>query len=207
MYPVIVSLDPPKDKDCSWALEIAQSLPVERVKVGLPLILADPTCLQLISRLRYTIADLKLADVGHIMSIVMERLAEAGVRAVIAHAFVGWEGALKEASLKAKELGLDLYLVVSMTHKGFDDSKLYEFINLAYKANAKGVVAPATKPWVIKTVRRWWSREIISPGVGPQGAKPCDAIKAGADYEIVGRLITMSEKPEEVLKQYEKCKG
>ncbi len=207
MYPVIISLDPPKGKDCSWALSIIQNLPVERIKVGLPLLLSDPTCLEIVSRLRYTIADFKLADVGHVMSIVMERLAQAGVRAVIAHAFVGWEGALKEASLKARELGLDLYLVVSMTHKGFDDSKLYDFIKLAYKADAKGLVAPATKPWIIRKTRRWWNREIISPGIGPQGARPCDAIRAGADYEIVGRLITQSEDPETILREYDKCKG
>jgi orotidine-5'-phosphate decarboxylase len=36
---------------------------------------------------------------------------------------------------------------------------------------------------------------IISPGVKAQGARPGDAIRAGADFEIVGRGIYASAEP------------
>jgi len=36
---------------------------------------------------------------------------------------------------------------------------------------------------------------IISPGVGAQGAPFGSAIRAGADYEIVGRAIYASQDP------------
>ncbi|MEM4743157.1 MAG: orotidine 5'-phosphate decarboxylase, partial [Pyrobaculum sp.] len=33
---------------------------------------------------------------------------------------------------------------------------------------------------------------IISPGIGAQGGAPGDALKAGADFEIVGRYLLES---------------
>ena len=41
-------------------------------------------------------------------------------------------------------------------------------------------------------------REILSPGVGAQGGSAADAIKAGADYVIVGRAIYKSDNPRQV---------
>ena len=44
-------------------------------------------------------------------------------------------------------------------------------------------------------------REILSPGVGAQGGSAADAIKAGADYVIVGRAIYKAENPRAVAEQ------
>ena len=41
-------------------------------------------------------------------------------------------------------------------------------------------------------------REILSPGVGAQGGSASEAIKAGADYVIVGRAIYKSDNPRKV---------
>ena len=74
--------------------------------------------------------------------------------------------------------------------------KLFEVIN---RIQPWGVVLPATIPEVIKEGRNELSKglKILAPGVGAQGALPGDALCAGANYEIVGRLITRSSKPRE----------
>jgi orotidine-5'-phosphate decarboxylase len=41
----------------------------------------------------------------------------------------------------------------------------------------------------------------LTPGIGAQGGKVRDAIKAGADYVIVGRSIYESENPREVARR------
>jgi orotidine-5'-phosphate decarboxylase len=57
-------------------------------------------------------------------------------------------------------------------------------------------VAPATRPERIVALRKIIDNlEIISPGVGAQGGKASDAIRAGADYIIVGRAIYESTDP------------
>jgi len=152
------------------------------------------------------IADLKLADIGDIMTYVVEALADAGVSAVISHAFVGRRGALDVLVRKSEELGVKPILVVSMSHPGsteFIDKHLSEFVNLALELRVWGVVAPATRGEVISRVRELAGKElkIFSPGIGAQGAEPGSAICYGADYEIVGRAVTNSPNPREALER------
>ncbi|MCJ7463580.1 MAG: orotidine 5'-phosphate decarboxylase, partial [Thermoplasmata archaeon] len=67
---------------------------------------------------------------------------------------------------------------------------------LAKSAGARGIVAPATRPERIAALRKIiGGLEIISPGVGAQGGKASDAIRAGADYIIVGRAIYDAPDP------------
>jgi orotidine-5'-phosphate decarboxylase len=67
---------------------------------------------------------------------------------------------------------------------------------LAKAAGARGIVAPATRPERISELRRIiGDLEIISPGVGAQGGKASDALRAGADFVIVGRAIYDAPDP------------
>ena len=75
-----------------------------------------------------------------------------------------------------------------------------DLLDVVKEVSAWGVVLPATVPNVVKAGREYLgpSFKILAPGVGAQGAAPGDALCAGADYEIVGRLITRAENPLEV---------
>lgn len=148
----------------------------------------------------YFIADLKLADVDVVMGLTAKIARKAGFDGVIAHGFIGREGGLEGLAKTCSELNVDLYLLVSMSHRGsmeIYDKVLDSIIDVVKALKPAGVVAPATRPEVIKYVRGRLgdSHLIISPGVGVQGAEFGSAICAGADFEIVGRAIIKAEDP------------
>ncbi len=146
------------------------------------------------------IADAKLADVSHVNALTCEILFRCGIDAVISHGFIGREGGLDGAKETATRFGKGILVLVSMSHKGSEsiiDKALPDIINEAISLDPDGIIAPATRPTVLAEVRRTIPRDmlIISPGVGAQGAPFGSAIRAGADYEIVGRAIYASQDP------------
>jgi orotidine-5'-phosphate decarboxylase len=201
---LIVALDPPQNVNVLEWIEYRYNLLkpyVQGFKIGLPAIL--DVGLQSIGKIfqgyaGLLIADLKLADIGDVMSFSAERAQLHGFNAVIAHAFVGYEGALDKLGKLCKEKGLKLILVISMSHKGsqeYIDRHVEEFADLAKRIDAWGLVAPATRLNVLKKIRTLIGKDvkILAPGVGVQGAEPGIAICSGADYEIIGRAITYTE--------------
>ncbi len=148
------------------------------------------------------ILDLKMADIGAIMRMIASKFRGAA-SAVIAHAFVGYNSGLRDLKEALDEWGVKLVLVASMSHPGSREvldhcmERIFEVID---RTRPWGVVAPATRPTVVASVKaRFPYVRILSPGVGAQGAKPGDAICSGADYEIVGRYITKSPEPVKAL--------
>lgn len=187
-------------------------------KVGLPFLLRYG--LQSLEKLRSLcaekmwIADLKLADIGHIMNSIVELLADK-VDAVIAHSFVGYEGALDQLKELSQKLGVRLIVVAAMSHPG--SKELYDIVlggvvKIVERVAPWGIVVPATRPKLITVLRSIFGCQLamLAPGVGVQGARPGDAICAGADYEIVGRLIVDSDKPLEtavhIISEQQRCK-
>jgi len=223
---LVVALDPSrrekKGKDPRLLVESIDEY-VDAYKVGIPFLLKHGK--RGIRELRRVtgkpiIADLKLADIGDVMSKTVMHLAGTGVSKVIAHAFIGYRDGIEVLSKTTRSLGMDLILVVSMSHRGseeFIDRHLEELLWLALRVRAEGVVAPATRPSVIKYIRESVGDQlkIYSPGIGVQGAEPGSALCAGADYEIVGRLITDSDNPGETamrvkriqLERWARCRG
>ncbi|ADV64874.1 orotidine 5'-phosphate decarboxylase [Desulfurococcus mucosus DSM 2162] len=223
---LVVALDPPvREKGRRKTSLLVEELDkyVSGYKIGLPFLIKHGR--RGIRELRKStekpiIVDLKLADIGDVMAEVLRHLARLGVDAVIAHAFTGYTGALEDLSKASMATGVGLIIVVSMSHRGSEeyiDRHVDEFLELAARIRAKGVVAPATRPRVIRHVREVLGDtvEIYSPGIGIQGAEPGSALCAGANYEIVGRLITRSGNPGETarairemqLERWLKCRG
>jgi len=178
---------------------------IPSVKIGLPTIISLgidrlKEILRKYDKTYYLLADTKLADVAHVMRKIIRKLKEADFNGFISHTFVGRKGALEELIKEANKLELDTFLVVAMSHPGGDEfilPHLEEFVKIANDLDIAGVIAPATKPKIVKLTREILREDklILSPGIGPQGGKPGDAIYNGADFEIIGRLITSSKKP------------
>ncbi len=95
--------------------------------------------------------------------------------------------------------GKDVFVITEMSHPGgtqFTAPHAEEMARLAVRAGAAGIVAPATRPERVRTLRGIvGDRLILSPGVGAQGGKASDAIRAGADAVIVGRAIYEAADP------------
>ncbi|KXB05328.1 hypothetical protein AKJ50_01250 [candidate division MSBL1 archaeon SCGC-AAA382A13] len=172
------------------------------VKIGYPLVL--DTDLEIISKISEVnnvpiIADFKIADVPHISKQIAKLAFKAGADAVISHGFTGDDslGAIIEA---CEEENKGVLVVSNMSHPGgemFIQPMSEKILNLAKEAKATGIIGPATRPEQVEKLRKKAGEEllILTPGIGAQGGRPGDAIKNGADYEIVGRAIYQSESP------------
>jgi orotidine-5'-phosphate decarboxylase len=164
------------------------------------------------------IMDCKLNDIGNTNKVIAEYYYAADFDAVIANPFVGWEEGLKPVFDVAHRLQRGVILLVYMSHKGASEGygqtvynsetkgKAFQYVSFARKAlkwNADGAVVGATYPEIIREIRGTLKETvpIYSPGIGAQGGKIAAAVKAGARYLIVGRTITLAEKPEEAAKK------
>ncbi len=217
-YPVIIALDPPGGEDpVSWSVRIIDSLQDEPAgyKIGLPLLVrSGPKGARDIASVMPTntikVADLKLADIGPVMVLTASTAVDAGYTHIIAHPFMGIEGGLDELIKYLRDVGAELILLASMSNPGaarYFDQFIDEFVVMGARLGVWGYVAPATRPHIIRRVREVLKKtpnpaaKIVSPGVGAQGQRPWAAIKAGADYEIVGRAVTRAEDPAEALER------
>lgn len=181
-----------------------------RVKIGIPLLVsAGIGYVRELLRgldLSEVIFDLKLADIDSTMAKTVGSVSQVA-DSVIAHAFVGYRGALDAVREVCDKDGLGLYLVGVMSHPGWpwDLSQVEQVIR---EVNPEGLVMPATKPETVRQARLLFPEKvIISPGIGQQGGSPGVAICNGANREIIGRTVVHSEEPvkrlEEVIVQQE----
>jgi orotidine-5'-phosphate decarboxylase len=103
-----------------------------------------------------------------------------------------------------------------MSHKGANEgygqtiqdatgltAQYVSFAKKAVKFGADGAVVGATYPEKIREIHGILGENvpIYSPGIGAQGGAAETAAKAGARYFIVGRSITLAEKPVEAAKK------
>ena len=185
-------------KDAGTALRLVKdcSGSVDAVKVGWPLTLsAGP---QLVSRLAAeadVICDFKIADIPPIASTITAAAFALGAQGVICHGFAG-EDSVRACVEAARG---DVFVVTEMSHPGgqqFTAPVAEELAKIAVTAGATGIVAPATRPERVRRLRDIvGDLLILTPGAGAQGGSPAEAIRAGADYVIVGRGITEAPEP------------
>jgi len=187
---------------------------IAAVKIGLPLVLdvGLDSVDQIISSFKpkmLFICDFKTADVGFINKLVANQVFSIGFDAIIVHPMVGVVEGIKPVSELAHNLGKGVLAVCAMTHLGaqsFLNKHFKELLKLACEAEADGFILPATYPEYISEARRLYRDALImSPGVGAQGAAYGSAIKAGADFEIVGRAIYDASNPRKVAEDVVKA--
>jgi orotidine-5'-phosphate decarboxylase len=192
---VILALDVTSRSDALRVVEAVRDH-VDAIKINWPLILAvGPDIIRDMSKIKAVICDMKIADIPNTNRLIVEQTMAKGASAVICHGFTG------EDSVKAcvDAAGGQVFVVTEMSHPGgkqFTAPVADKLAGLAKSAGARGIVAPATRPERISDLRKIiGGLEIISPGVGAQGGNASDAIRAGADYIIVGRAIYESPDP------------
>ena len=164
------------------------------------------------------IMDAKVNDIGATNQVIAEYYFAAGFDAIIANPFVGWEEGMKPLFDVSKRLNRGVILLTYMSHKGAAEGygqiivdpctgeQIPQYVSFARKAvqwGADGVVVGATHPDKIVEVKQILGDKaaIYSPGVGVQGGSADAAIRAGSDYLIVGREITMATDPAEAAQR------
>lgn len=190
------------------ALSIAEKLggTVDAIKVNYPLVLAcGLDVIGDIKRYANVIADFKVADIPNTNSLICREAFEAGADAIICQGFVGLDS-VSACVGEAKKYGGEVYVVTEMSHPGaldFLQPRAFELVDLAKKAGADGIIAPATRPERLAEIRyRAGGMKILAPGVGAQGGDARKAIEAGADFVIVGRSIYNAENPYEAARRF-----
>lgn len=198
---MILALD---ETDGKKALAIVNEVAeyIDAVKINWPLVLtAGPEMITELSKITDVICDFKVADIPNTVSLIVSNAVKRGASGVIVHAFTG-DDSLKAAVEAAGDA--DIYAVTEMSHPGgkmFTALHAEEMAKLGVECGAAGFIAPATRPERIAAIRAViGDRKILSPGVGAQGGSASSAIKAGADYVIVGRAIYKADDPKSVAK-------
>ncbi|MDH3364651.1 MAG: orotidine-5'-phosphate decarboxylase [Thermoplasmata archaeon] len=198
---VILALDVTSSEEAMRVVGAAADY-IDAVKTNWPLTLAaGPEIITQLSKVKPVVCDMKIADIPSINRLIVEQAMARGASAVICHGFPG-EDSVKACVEASKG---SVYVVTEMSHPGgkqFTAPIADRLAEIARVAGARGIVAPATRPERIAALRAIiGDLEVISPGVGAQGGKASDALRAGADYVIVGRTIYQANDPREAARQ------
>lgn len=192
---------------------------------------AGPDAVRQVAKLGADIfLDLKFHDIPNtVAGAVLASAAMPGVQLVNVHALGG--SAMMRAAAQAVSAGvpmgadrtrlLAVTVLTSMDHKAIREvglggppkTRAVKLARLAQKAGVDGVVASVQEA---KAIRKACGREflIVTPGVRAKNgsvrekkddqartATPREAIKAGADFIVVGRPILTAADPQAAIKE------
>lgn len=194
---LVIALDEVKKER---ALEIAQKVPeADAIKVNYPLVLRHGLdTVRELSKHKPVICDFKIADIDNTNRLIAEAAFDAGATALIVHTFVGRDS-MQACKKVADKHGGMIIAVVEMSHPGaveFIQPVTDDLIKAALEGGADGFIAPGTRPERITHIRRLvGDKLILTPGIGAQGGSAMAAVKAGADFVIVGRAIYQADDP------------
>jgi orotidine-5'-phosphate decarboxylase len=165
--------------------------------------------------------DLKFHDIPNTVGHAVSAAAAMNVDLLTIHAS-GGAAMIKAARDAAGEDGPRILAVTVLTSFGVDDAEqvwgkqlnsfreeVARLGQLAADSGAHGVIA---SPLEAETLKRRHGAEflVVTPGIRPAGSKsgdqvrtatPGDAIRAGADYLVVGRPIIEAKDPVTVVAQ------
>jgi orotidine-5'-phosphate decarboxylase len=211
MTELILALDVMERKK---ALAIAHACAphIDAIKVGYPLVLSCGLAIaqELAKEKLPLIADFKVADIPNTNELICGQVFGAGFSAIICHGFTGLDS-LKACVTAAHTHRGACYVVAEMSHPGgnefFSGGIAERIASGAMDAGADGIIAPATRPDRVKTLRGIVGRKkILSPGVGTQGGD-ADAVAALVDGIIVGRSIYDAPDPAAAAQKYARVRS
>jgi orotidine-5'-phosphate decarboxylase len=218
---IIVPLDVSSE---SAALELVEALPeVTFWKVGLELFVSSgPAILSALKeRQKRIFLDLKLHDIPNTVAGACRAAGKYGVDLLTLHASAGrsalqaaqsamQQGAKAAQQEPAKLIAITLLTSLNSRDLAFDlkvPVELPEYaLQMALLAKESGLNGAVCSPQEVEQLRQVCGDDFlfVCPGVRPTWAEagdqrramtPAEAIKAGADYLVIGRPITASPEP------------
>lgn len=165
--------------------------------------------------------DLKFHDIPNTVASAVISASNLGIFMLNVHTLGGSEMMRKAAEavkgLSERPLILGVTVLTSMDQKainevGIEKSIEEEVLNLATMARDAGLDGVVASPQETSAIRKKLGKDfiIVTPGVRPEWAArgdqrrvatPSSAIKAGADYIVVGRPIIESGNPVEAARK------
>jgi orotidine-5'-phosphate decarboxylase len=209
---VIVALDLPDVEAAEkaiWTLGDA----VTFYKIGFELVVAGGLALaeDLVHNGKKVFLDLKLHDIGNTVARATERAASLGVTFLTVHAFPQTMRAAVEGRGKSSLKILGVTVLTSWDDSDLKDAgyamSVPELVaRRAAQAEAIGVDGLVSSPAEARDLRQRLGPKmlLVTPGVRPAGGDkgdqkrvmtPTDAVKAGADYLVIGRPIIAAADP------------
>jgi orotidine-5'-phosphate decarboxylase len=182
-------------------------------KIGLELILGRGVELaeRLVGKGKRVFLDAKLLDIDNTVSKAVANAVRLGVAFLTIH---GYPKAMRAAVAARGDASLQLLAVTVMTSMddadiaaaGYQGTARDRVLARAADAKAAGMGGIVASPQEVAAIRELVGPDIVlvTPGIRPAGAAmgdqkraatPADAIKAGADYLVVGRPITEAGDP------------
>jgi len=218
---VIVALDYPKESQAIMLID--QLDPAEcRLKVGKEMFthLGPAFVDKLQSKGFDVFLDLKYHDIPNTVAKACEAAADLGVWMLNVHASGG--SRMMEAAANAvanhqhKPHLIAVTVLTSMSQGdlselGIINTPAKQALKLAQLASASGIDGVVCSAQEAPEMRKSLTDDflLVSPGIRPTGSKtddqrrimtPLEALNAGSDYLVIGRPITLSDNPLEVLR-------
>ena len=213
---VIVALDYP---DAKSAMTLVEKLEPSlcKLKVGKELFTAEgPAFIRdLVKKDFKVFLDLKFHDIPNTVASACAVAADLGVWMMNVHASGGRKmmetASNRLASFSHRPLLIGVTILTSLSEQeineiGYSGTPEENVIRLASLAESSGLDGIVCSPLEASPVRRELSDNflLVTPGVRPSFAStddqkrimtPSDALKAGANYLVIGRPITAAEDP------------
>jgi orotidine-5'-phosphate decarboxylase len=210
--PIIVALDV-DTADHARALVAHLGRHIDTYKVGMELYAAAGMefARELIAEGKQVFLDMKFYDIGETVRRAVACVAVSGVRMLTVHG----SGAVMRAAVAGRG-GADLRLLAVTVLTSFDRQDLADLgypcevselvalrVRKAMEAGMDGLVASPLEAAAVRALAGP-SAILVTPGVRSAGAAagdqkrvatPAEAIRAGADYIVMGRQITRAADP------------
>jgi orotidine-5'-phosphate decarboxylase len=215
---LIVALDLPVTEEAE-RLVGALGEAVSFYKIGMQLVFAGGLTLlpKLNAAGKRTFLDMKLLDIDNTVAGAVDSIAKLGATLTTIHAY---PKAMRAAVKAGPEGGPGLLAVTVLTSMddadvagaGYSSGAGALVRARAADAKAAGMDGIVCSPQEISMVRKIVGPEmlIVTPGIRPAGAAsgdqkrvmtPGEAIRAGADYLVVGRPVTAAADPAEAARR------